>query len=152
MQIVYIPGVWDLLHVGHLTILERAKALGDRLVVGVPSDGVVKEDKGTTPVIRLEDRLRMLAALRCVDVAIPYYRLEFLAHLRMIQPDILAVGEAWGHDRRHAEAEQWIMQHRRRVVRLPYYEGESCTDIRERVCRDGRDPPAPEPDTEKRFG
>ena len=134
MQIVYIPGVWDLLHIGHLAILERARALGDRLVVGVPSDRVVIEDKGEPPMIPLVDRLRLLAALGCVDLAIPYYRLEFLTHLRMIQPDVLAVGETWGDEERHREAERWVAQNGRRLVKLPYYTDESTTAIKER-CR-----------------
>ena len=132
MHLVYIPGVWDLLHVGHLTILERAKALGDRLVVGVPSDDVVVEDKGQSPVIPLADRIRMLAALKCVDVAMPYYRLEFVTHLEMVRPSVLAVGGTWGNDRRHRDATEWAHQHGSRIVRLPYTEGMSTTDIKAR--------------------
>ena len=133
MLLVYIPGVWDLLHVGHLTILERARALGDRLVVGVPSDEVVVQDKGESPIIPLSHRLRMLSALRCVDVAMPYYRLEFLTHLRMFRPDILAVGETWGREARHEKAEEWIRRAGGRVVVLPYTHGTSSTDIKNRI-------------------
>lgn len=133
MQIVYIPGIWDLLHVGHLTILERAKALGDRLIVGVPSDWVVVQDKQSYPTISLADRMRLLSALRCVDVTIPYTELEFLTHLNLVQPDILAVGETWGSQQRHIEAEQWVKRHNRRMVKLPYCQSESTSKIRERI-------------------
>jgi glycerol-3-phosphate cytidylyltransferase len=131
--IAYIPGVWDLLHVGHVTILEHAKTLCDRLVVGVPSNEVVKEDKGKYPIIPLQDRVRMLSALRCVDAVLPYYRLEFLTNLKIIQPDILVVGEKWGVGKRHREAEEWLHQNEGRLVILPYYQYESTSTIKQRV-------------------
>lgn len=133
MILVYIPGVWDLLHVGHLVVLERARALGDRLVVGVPSEAVIVEDKREPPVVPLADRLRLLSALQCVDVAVPYYRLEFLTHLEMFQPDVLAVGETWGRDKRHLDAERWIREHGHRLVKLPYTRGISTSEIKAAV-------------------
>jgi glycerol-3-phosphate cytidylyltransferase len=139
MQLVYIPGVFDLLHVGHLTVLERAKALGDKLIVGVPSDEIVKLDKGTRPIIPLGDRLRMLTALKCVDVAIAYYSLDFTIHLIRFMPDIMVVGDDWGNSERHVDAEKWIFDKEKRFVRLPRYLGESTTSIKQRV----RDIPSP---------
>ena len=137
MRIVYMPGVWDLLHVGHVAALESARALGDVLVVGVPGDEVVREDKGSLPVIPLHARLRMLLALRCVDVAYPYHALEFVTHLALFRPDVLAVGETWGCEQRHLDAEQWARDHGCRVVKLPYTPEESTTSIRQRILRDG---------------
>jgi glycerol-3-phosphate cytidylyltransferase len=130
-----MPGVWDLLHVGHVLALARARLAGDRLVVGVPSDEVVQQDKGAPPVIPLVDRVAMLRALRCVDEAIPYYRLEFLTHLEMVRPAVLAVGETWGREKRHADAEAWCMVNGCQVVTVPYHPGESSTKIKERVRR-----------------
>ena len=63
MFVVYIPGVWDLLHVGHLRVLQNAKNLGNKLFVGVASDQAVKEDKGSFPTISDTDRTEMLNAL-----------------------------------------------------------------------------------------
>lgn len=135
MILVYSPGCWDLLHIGHVAFLERARALGDRLVVGVASDEVIVEDKGKPPVIPLAERVRMLQALRCVDVAVPYYEFEFMVNLRMFWPDILAVGETWGTDQRHLDAEDWVLAHGRRAVRIPYTRGVSTTEIREKMTR-----------------
>jgi len=134
-QLVYIPGVWDLLHVGHLTVLEAAAALGDRLIVGVPSDEVVRKDKGTSPIITLQDRLQMLSALRCVNCVLPYYRLEFLTHLQAIRPNILAVGETWGAEQRHRDAEEWVKKNGRQMVTLPYTPGISSSTIKQ-ACVD----------------
>lgn len=133
MKIVYAPGCWDLLHVGHLAFLERAASLGDNLIVGVPSDDVVLQDKGDLPIIPLMDRLRMVQSLRCVTCAVPYYRLEFLHHLNMLRPDILAVGETWGHDQRHIDAEAWVSSAGSRLVKLPYSMDDSTTAIKQRI-------------------
>lgn len=138
MQVVYIPGVWDMLHVGHLTILERAKAFGDVLIVGVPSAEVIIQDKGRPPIIALDHRLRMLNALRCVDAALPYYQLEFLTHLRMLQPDVFIAGETWGHDQRHLDAEAWLRENHKRFVQLPYTQDESSTAIKQRILKEGQ--------------
>ena len=133
MILIYIPGCWDLLHVGHLTILERARSLGDKLIVGVPSDDTVKEDKGEWPIVKLEHRLRMLNAFKCVDFAVPYYSLEFLTHLELFKPDILVVGDTWGSDIRHKRAENWIQRNDRRMVVMPYSSGVSTTMMRQRL-------------------
>jgi len=133
LTIAYAPGVWDLLHVGHLVFLERARALGDRLIVGVPSDEVVEEGKGRPPIIPLADRLRMLQSLKCVDAAVPYYKLEFLAHLAAFKPDVLVVGETWGRSERHLAAEKWAASNACRVVVMPYTSAESTTAIKNRI-------------------
>ena len=131
--IAYIPGVWDLLHVGHVNILESAKALCDRLVVGVAHDAIVKEDKDSFPIITHTDRARMLGALKSVDLVLIYTKLEFITHLEMIQADILIVGEWWGNDERHIDAEEWIEDHGGRLIKLPYYKRESSTAIKQRI-------------------
>jgi rfaE bifunctional protein nucleotidyltransferase chain/domain len=66
--LVIVTGAFDLLHVGHLRFLEAARRLGDRLAVGVESDERVRRWKGPRrPVQAQEDRIELLAALRCVD-------------------------------------------------------------------------------------
>ena len=92
MQLGYIPGVWDLLHVGHVAILRRAKGFCERLVVGVPADDVVIEDKNKPPAITLEHRVELLQELRCVDVVLPYYKLEFLNPLNFSSTAIFICG------------------------------------------------------------
>lgn len=136
LTIVYIPGCWDLLHVGHLAMLERAKAMGDRLVVGVADDLVVEEDKGKEPIIGETERVRMLQALKCVDVAITYHALEFLSHLEMIHPNVMVVGSTWGNQRRHNEAELWCAENDCNFVLLPYTEGVSTSLIKGKILQD----------------
>ena len=68
---VYTVGTFDLLHVGHLALLDYCRTLGDSLAVGVASDEVVNSYKPNVPVIPLEQRVTMLKALRCVDIVRP---------------------------------------------------------------------------------
>ena len=81
-MIVYTLGTFDLLHVGHLALLEYCKSLGGTLAVGVASDRVVNSYKPNVPVIPLEERMEMLKALRCVDIVRPYYALEYISGLQ----------------------------------------------------------------------
>src|ERR1044072_8890946 len=67
-RVVFTNGVFDLLHAGHVTLLEKARALGDCLVVGVNSDASVRRLKGRQrPLAPIQDRLKVLAALESVD-------------------------------------------------------------------------------------
>lgn len=133
MRVVYIPGCWDLLHRGHVEVLRRAKSLGKILIVGVASDSVIYDDKGEYPVIDLSDRVALLQELRCVNFAAPYYDLEFLTHLNQFKPDILAVGETWGSDARHQNAEHWCKQYGTRLIKLPYTRTISTTMIKDKI-------------------
>lgn len=89
-------GTFDVLHIGHLRILERARALGDRLVVGVSSDALNLSKKGRAPVFPQDERMRLIAALRCVDEV---FLEESLAlkrdYLLQYRADILAMGDDW---------------------------------------------------------
>lgn len=70
-RIGYVPGAFDLFHIGHLNILRRARERCDRLIVGVVTDEVLFEAKGKHPVVPLEERLEIVAALSFVDRAVP---------------------------------------------------------------------------------
>lgn len=135
MLTVYIPGVWDLLHIGHVRILERAYKVSEHgnLIVGVPSDSVVEQDKGEPPVIPQLQRLAMLEAIWCVGIARLYCTLDFLPHLNAFTPDILAVGDTWGNEERHKDAEAWCQLHKAQFTKLPYTSGVSTTLIKQTI-------------------
>ena len=133
MIVGYLPGVWDLFHVGHLGMLEDAKQLCDHLTVGVPSDLVVREDKGEAPIVQHKDRVRILEAITCVDSVLSYYCLSFIDHLNLVNPQKLFVSETWGKSKRHVEAEIWLAHHGRELVVIPYHGEESTTSIKSRI-------------------
>lgn len=109
--VVFTNGCFDLLHVGHVALLERAAALGDRLFVGVNADRSVRRLKGPgRPVIPLDERMEVLAALRPVDYVVPFAEATPARVIAAIRPDVLVKGgdyrvseivgrdtvEAWG--------------------------------------------------------
>lgn len=96
MTTVLTFGTFDVLHVGHLRILERAAALGDRLIVGVSSDALNIAKKNRVPVFTQDERMRIIAALRCVDDIFLEESLECKRnYLVRHKADILAMGDDW---------------------------------------------------------
>jgi D-beta-D-heptose 7-phosphate kinase/D-beta-D-heptose 1-phosphate adenosyltransferase len=91
--IVMTNGCFDILHAGHVTYLEQASELGDRLLVAVNVDETVRRLKGEDrPVNKVENRMRMLAALRCVDWVVPFSEDEPTRLICEVLPDILVKG------------------------------------------------------------
>ena len=91
--IVMTNGCFDILHAGHVTYLEQASELGDRLLVAVNIDETVRRLKGEDrPVNPVENRMRMLAALRCVDWVVPFTEDEPTRLICEVSPDILVKG------------------------------------------------------------
>lgn len=96
MRTVLTFGTFDVFHVGHLRILERAAAMGDRLVVGVSSDALNIAKKGRAPVFPEGERQRLVAALRCVDDVFLEESLELKReYLLRHRADVLAMGDDW---------------------------------------------------------
>jgi glycerol-3-phosphate cytidylyltransferase len=89
-------GTFDLLHIGHINILERSRALCDRLVVGVSTDALNIAKKGIAPVYSQEERLQIVSALRCVDEVFYEESLEKKAdYIRQFGADVLVMGDDW---------------------------------------------------------
>lgn len=94
--VVLTFGTFDVLHVGHLRILERAKSLGARLVVGISSDALNLSKKGRLPVFPQDERIRLVAALRCVDEVFLEESLEMKRqYLLQHAADLLVMGDDW---------------------------------------------------------
>lgn len=96
MKTVVTFGTFDVLHVGHLHLLERAARLGDRLVVGVSTDALNQEKKARSAVYPEHERLELIRALRCVDDAFFEHSLERKAdYVRECGASILVMGDDW---------------------------------------------------------
>jgi len=92
-RIVFTNGCFDILHAGHVTYLRQARALGDRLVVGVNTDASVTRLKGTgRPVNALEDRMAVLAELAAVDFVVPFAEDTPERLITDVRPDVLVKG------------------------------------------------------------
>ncbi len=130
---VYTVGTFDLLHVGHIALLEYCKTLGDIVAVGVASDEVVSSYKSNVPIIPLKDRMEMLKALRCVDIVMPYYKLEYVSACIELKPDIFVIGEDWGKKSFNIDVESYLHTLGSKIVQVKYNPKTSSTKIKQSV-------------------
>jgi len=92
-KVVFTNGCFDLLHVGHITLLHQAAALGDRLIVGLNSDDSVRRLKGDSrPVLPESERAAILAALECVDMVVLFSQDTPRDLIASLEPDVLVKG------------------------------------------------------------
>lgn len=129
MKKVLTVGVYDLLHVGHVELFRKAKALGDYLIVAVQDSEVVALYKPESQtVLSTEERCYMVRAIRYVDEVVVYRDVKDI--VREVDFDIFAKGP----DQRHEgfqKAVEWCQKQGREVVVLPRTEGVSSTDLKE---------------------
>ncbi|OLC06938.1 MAG: hypothetical protein AUH42_04515 [Gemmatimonadetes bacterium 13_1_40CM_70_11] len=132
-RVVFTNGVFDLLHAGHVTLLEAARAEGDALVVGVNGDASARRlAKGADrPLVGAEDRARLVAALACVDCVVLFDEDTPLALIRRLRPDVLVKGADYARDAIVGadDVEGWGG----RVVRVPLVPGQSTSDLVRRL-------------------
>ena len=133
LVIVYTVGTFDLLHVGHLALLNQCKLLGNTLVVGVASDAVVNMYKPNVPVVPLEQRVEMLEALSCVDIVRPYYQLEYVSGCKEVEVDIFVVGEDWGKKQHNIDVNNYLRRMGKEIVKVTYNPRTSSTKIKKIV-------------------
>ena len=132
-MIVYTVGTFDLLHVGHISLLEYCKSLGDVLAVGVASDRVVNSYKPNVPVIPLEQRMEMLKALRCVDIVRSYDELEYVSGCKELNVDIFVIGEDWGNKPHNVAVESYLKSKGKQINQVLYSPRTSSTRIKQNV-------------------
>jgi D-beta-D-heptose 7-phosphate kinase/D-beta-D-heptose 1-phosphate adenosyltransferase len=129
-KIVFTNGVYDLIHAGHVTLLEKSKRLGDVLVVGINTDMSVKRLKGPKrPLTTEQDRALVLAALEAVDYVTFFNEDTPYELLEKLQPDILvkgsdyALGQIVGRD---------LVK---KVVRIPLIKGRSTSNLIAKIVK-----------------
>jgi rfaE bifunctional protein nucleotidyltransferase chain/domain len=133
--LVFTNGVFDLLHVGHVALLEAARGEGDALLVAVNSDASVRRlGKGADrPVVPERERVRLVAALECVNAVVLFDEETPLALIRRLRPDVLAKGADYARDAIVGadDVEGWGG----RVMRVPIVPGYSTTELVARARR-----------------
>jgi rfaE bifunctional protein nucleotidyltransferase chain/domain len=131
--VVFTNGVFDLLHPGHVDLLESARAEGDALVVGLNSDASVRRlGKGPDrPLTDERSRARVLAGLAAVDCVVLFDEDTPLALIQALAPDVLVKGADYPRDR--IVGADWVEAHGGRVVRVPLLPGFSTTALVERL-------------------
>ena len=126
-------GVFDLFHVGHLNLLERCKAMCDKLIVAVCQDDYVTQIKKKAPVYSAADRMRILAALKCVDEVIPVSIEETEDKMLLIKNhpfDVLFSGDDWKGTPRYLKTEEQFAKYGAKIEYLSYTQGISTSQIK----------------------
>jgi D-beta-D-heptose 7-phosphate kinase/D-beta-D-heptose 1-phosphate adenosyltransferase len=130
--VVFTNGCFDLLHVGHVRYLQKARKQGDCLVVAVNSDRSVEQIKGPgRPIIPDNQRAEVLATLGCVDWVTIFDELDPLVLIKLLKPDVLVKGSDWPEDKIIGTAE--VKEGGGKVVRIPLEVQVSTSDILEKV-------------------
>jgi len=133
-SVVFTNGVFDLLHAGHVDLLERARALGDALVVGLNTDASTRRLKGERrPLLPEADRARVVAALAVVDAVVLFDDDTPAELLRRLEPDVLVKGADYAEEA--IVGKDMVEARGGRVVRLPLVEGRSTSKIVEEIVR-----------------
>jgi D-beta-D-heptose 7-phosphate kinase/D-beta-D-heptose 1-phosphate adenosyltransferase len=131
-RVVMTSGCFDILHRGHITYLNRAKALGDVLVVGLNNDRTVRQLKGAgRPINSLEDRAQVLAALSCVDHVAAFDEATPAELIRALRPDVFVKGGDYTVDRLPEAAA--VQACGGTVTILAYVDDRSTSGIIERI-------------------
>lgn len=130
----YTAGAFDMFHIGHLNLLERAKKECDYLIVAVSSDELVFEYKGKMPMIPLEERMKIVAAICHVDKVVIQTSRDKKKAFDDYQFDKMFVGSDWKNDVLFESVDAYMKKKGAfGVVYLPYTEGISSTRLRDRV-------------------
>ena len=131
-RVVFTNGCFDLLHPGHVKLLEAARALGEVLVVGLNSDESVRTLKGPgRPVIPEHERAEILASLECVDAVIIFHELTPQKTVAALLPDVLVKGGDWPGNQIVGREE--VEAAGGKVVLIDVVQGYSTTEILNKI-------------------
>lgn len=128
---VYVIGVFDLFHRGHLELLKNAKALGERLIVAINGDDMVAEYK-RRPLFSEADRLEIVKACRYVDEAFIVHGYDNKAFIERYQIDAIVHGNDWERDsylRQIRVTDEYLQQQGAELVLVPYTAGISTSAL-----------------------
>lgn len=138
-RIGFTTGVFDLFHVGHLNLLERCKEQCNYLIVAVCDDDYVRNIKHKEPIICMDERMRILSSLKCVDevvsISIPEVEDKMLP-LKKYKFDVLFSGDDWKGSERYLKTEKQFEKYDAKIEYLPYTTGISTTNLKERILKE----------------
>lgn len=132
-KIGYTTGTFDMFHVGHLHILQQAKAMCDYLIVGVSTDELVQLYKNKKPIIPFDDRVSIIESTKFVDRVIAQENRDKIAAFEKFHFDVMFVGDDWKGDALFENVEKYLNAHGAKVVYFPYTKGVSSTMLREKI-------------------
>ena len=132
--VVFTNGCFDLLHPGHVRLLEQARSLGDILILALNSDSSVRRAKGPSrPLLPEKDRIEVALALEAVDAVTVFDEDLPRDLIAAVAPDMLVKGADWSH---FVSGREEVEQSGGQVVTLPLEPGYSTTDLARKILTD----------------
>lgn len=129
-KIGYTQGVYDMFHVGHLNLINNAKAYCDILIVGVNSDELVKKYKHKIPIINEKERRLIVSNIKAVDQCVIVTSLDKIEAWKKFHFNAIFIGDDWKGNPRWEATKEGLKQYGVDVVFLPYTDGISSTLLR----------------------
>ncbi len=136
-KVGFTLGCFDILHIGHINLLKKAKTMCDKLIVGVLPDEYLDKNKDYR-CFSLQDRVEILSSLKYCDLVVVEETLEKLPLWEKYKFDYLFVGSDWEGDKRYVRWEKELSEIDEadvKVVYLPYTEGVSTSQIADRILK-----------------
>jgi len=133
-RIVFTNGCFDLLHIGHVRYLEKARTHGDVLVVGINSDSSVRKLKGLKrPLLPAKERAEILSGLGCVDYITIFDELDPLKLITSFHPNVLVKGGDWTKEQ--IVGREVVEQSGGKVIIIPFVKGASTSTLIETILK-----------------
>lgn len=131
-KVVFTNGCFDILHAGHVRYLEKARSLGDMLVLGLNSDSSVRTIKGEKrPIVPEDERAEVLSGLACIDFVVIFDEPDPLRLISAIKPDVLAKGADWAA--KDIVGGDVVTKNNGKIRRVTLVKGRSTTNIIKRI-------------------
>ena len=141
MIIGYTTGVYDLFHIGHLNLLNNAKKMCDKLIVGVTTDELILDYKKKKSVIPYKERSEIVANIKSVDVVVPQDTMDKIDAWQKLKFNMMFVGDDWHNTPKWNEIEDELQRKNIKIVYFPYTKGTSSTLVNQTLVnlRDNMD-------------
>jgi len=131
----YTTGVFDLFHIGHLNILKNAKAMCNKLIVGVSTDELIIEYKNKKPVIPFEERIEIVKSIKYVDKAVPQTTMDKFKMWENLKFDLMFVGDDWKGTEKWINLEKKFLEVGVKIIYFPYTKSTSSTLLNEYLIK-----------------
>lgn len=135
----YTQGTFDTLHYGHIRLLKNAKENCDILIVGVNSDNLVSNYKKVQTIIPEKERLEIVSSIKYVDKALIVSSLDKLESFKILNYNIVFIGDDWKGSQRWNETEEELKKYGVKVEYLPYTHGISTTIVKSKIMGNKKD-------------
>lgn len=129
-SVAFVPGTWDLFHVGHLNLITQASKLCQHTIVGVSTDELVFSYKNHFPLVPFKERYEIVRSLRCVSEVVTQSELLSINQMIELHMDVLVLGSDW--ESSDLPGIQWARENRQ-VIIFPRTEGISSTSLKHRI-------------------